>query len=180
MKKIVFIVGSLRKNGFNEQLAKKTEELIGNKANVEYLDWSRVPFFNQDLETNLPQEVQEVKDTIQKSDALWIFTPEYNHQIPGTLKNLLDWLSRGNPSVLKGKKVTFSSAAGGSGGASVRDFMMLLLNQMMMDTMNMPNFGIKVSLEGFQSGVLAFQDFELNQLKNQVNAFLQFIDQAKE
>ena len=175
MEKILFIVGSLRKNGFNEQLAKKTEELIGNDAQVEYLDWSKVPFFNQDLEANLPVEVQEVKDKVRESDALWIFTPEYNHQIPGPLKNLLDWLSRGAPSVLKDKKVTFAAAGGGSGGASVRDFMMLLLNQMMMDTMSMPNTGIQIPMTAFQTGQLEIESYPLNQLKRQVKAFLDYI-----
>ena len=175
LKKILFIVGSLRKNGFNEQLAKKTEELIGNDAQVEYLDWSKVPFFNQDLEANLPVEVQEVKDKVRESDALWIFTPEYNHQIPGPLKNLLDWLSRGAPSVLRDKKVTFAAAGGGSGGASVRDFMMLLLNQMMMDTMSMPNTGIQIPMTAFQTGQLEIESYPLNQLKRQVKAFLDYI-----
>jgi len=175
LKKILFIVGSLRKNGFNEQLAKKTEELIGDDAQVEYLDWSKVPFFNQDLEANLPVEVQEVKDKVRESDALWIFTPEYNHQIPGPLKNLLDWLSRGAPSVLKDKKVTFAAAGGGSGGASVRDFMMLLLNQMMMDTMSMPNTGIQIPMTAFQTGQLEIESYPLNQLKRQVKAFLDYI-----
>ena len=175
MKKILFIVGSLRKNGFNEQLAKKTEELIGDDAQVEYLDWSKVPFFNQDLEANLPVEVQEVKDKVRESDALWIFTPEYNHQIPGPLKNLLAWLSRGAPSVLKDKKVTFAAAGGGSGGASVRDFMMLLLNQMMMDTMSMPNTGIQIPMTAFQTGQLEIESYPLNQLKRQVKAFLDYI-----
>ena len=175
LKKILFIVGSLRKNGFNEQLAKKTEELIGDDAQVEYLDWSKVPFFNQDLEANLTVEVQEVKDKVRESDALWIFTPEYNHQIPGPLKNLLDWLSRGAPSVLKDKKVTFAAAGGGSGGASVRDFMMLLLNQMMMDTMSMPNTGIQIPMTAFQTGQLEIESYPLNQLKRQVKAFLDYI-----
>ena len=175
LKKILFIVGSLRKNGFNEQLAKKTEELIGDDAQVEYLDWSKVPFFNQDLEANLPVEVQEVKDKVRESDALWIFTPEYNHQIPGPLKNLLDWLSRGAPSVLKDKKVTFAAAGGGSGGASVRDFMMLLLNQMMMDTMSMPNTGIQIPMTAFQTGQLEIESYPLNQLKRKVKAFLDYI-----
>lgn len=175
LKKILFIVGSLRKNGFNEQLPKKTEELIGDDAQVEYLDWSKVPFFNQDLEANLPVEVQEVKDKVRESDALWIFTPEYNHQIPGPLKNLLDWLSRGAPSVLKDKKVTFAAAGGGSGGASVRDFMMLLLNQMMMDTMSMPNTGIQIPMTAFQTGQLEIESYPLNQLKRQVKAFLDYI-----
>lgn len=176
MKKILFIVGSLRKNGFNEQLAKKTEELIGESAQVEYLDWSKVPFFNQDLEANLPIEVQEVKDKVCQSDALWIFTPEYNHQIPGPLKNLLDWLSRGAPSVLKDKKVTFSAAGGGSGGANVRDLMMLLLNQMMMDTMNMPNTGIQIGMDAFKTGNLTIEGLPLNQLKRQVKAFLEYVE----
>ncbi|MDB7984744.1 NADPH-dependent FMN reductase [Faecalicoccus pleomorphus] len=148
---------------------------MGNDAQVEYLDWSKVPFFNQDLEANLPVEVQEVKDKVRESDALWIFTPEYNHQIPGPLKNLLDWLSRGAPSVLKDKKVTFAAAGGGSGGASVRDFMMLLLNQMMMDTMSMPNTGIQIPMTAFQTGQLEIESYPLNQLKRQVKAFLDYI-----
>ena len=34
MKKICMIVGSLRKNSFNLQLAKKVEELISSRADV--------------------------------------------------------------------------------------------------------------------------------------------------
>ena len=127
------------------------------------------------MEANLPVEVQEVKDKVRESDALWIFTPEYNHQIPGPLKNLLDRLSRGAPSVLKDKKVTFAAAGGGSGGASVRDFMMLLLNQMMMDTMSMPNTGIQIPMTAFQTGQLEIESYPLNQLKRQVKAFLDYI-----
>ena len=28
------------------------------------------------------------------ADGVWLFTPEYNYSIPGTVKNILDWLSR--------------------------------------------------------------------------------------
>ena len=45
-------------------------------------------------------------------------TPEYNHSIPGQLKNAIDWLSRpvlGNP--LSGKPVAVVGASTGSFGA---------------------------------------------------------------
>lgn len=53
--------------------------------------------------------------------------------------------------------------------------MMLLLNQMMMDTMNMPNTGIQISMEGFKTGQLVIEGLPLNQLKRQVKAFLDYI-----
>ena len=48
MKKILFIVGSTRKNSFNLQLAKEVQQMLEAKAEVTYLDSSDVPFFNQD------------------------------------------------------------------------------------------------------------------------------------
>ena len=50
MKKIVFIVGSLRKNSFNRSLAKLAEAALQDKAKVEYIQADAVPFLNQDIE----------------------------------------------------------------------------------------------------------------------------------
>jgi chromate reductase len=38
--------------------------------------------------------VREFRDAIAYSDGLIIVTPEYNHGMPGVLKNALDWASR--------------------------------------------------------------------------------------
>ena len=38
MKKILFIVGSLREGSFNRQLAREAEQMIGARAEVTYLD----------------------------------------------------------------------------------------------------------------------------------------------
>ena len=38
MKKIVFIIGSLRKESFNKKLAEEVEQMLTGRATVEYLD----------------------------------------------------------------------------------------------------------------------------------------------
>ena len=123
MKKILFIVGSRRKDSFNRQLAKLTEKLIQDQAEVSYLDYSSIPLMDQDIEYPAPEEIERVRKQCLSADAIWIFTPEYNHSYPGALKNLIDWLSRPlykgaarSENALNGKPFTISTAAGASGG----------------------------------------------------------------
>ena len=49
---------------------------------------------NQDIEHPAPEAVMRVREAVREADGLWLFSPEYNHAIPGPLKNLIDWLSR--------------------------------------------------------------------------------------
>ena len=118
MKNILFIVGSLRKGSFNHQLAEEAEKMLAGKANVSYLDYSKVPVFNQDLESPVLPVLAEVREQILAADAIWIFSPVYNFSIPGSVKNLLDWLSRSldlsdprGASAINEKVVTVSSVA---------------------------------------------------------------------
>ena len=94
MKKILMIVGSLRNNSLNMQLAKIAEEMLAGKAEVSFLDYADIPFMNQDIEYPAPESVSRVRQIVMEADGIWFFTPEYNSYIPGVLKNLLDWLSR--------------------------------------------------------------------------------------
>ena len=94
MKKVLLIVGSLRKESFNLQLAKLAEEMLKDKARVSILQYADLPFMNQDIEFPTPESVARVRQEVLAADGIWIFSPEYNYQIPGVLKNLLDWLSR--------------------------------------------------------------------------------------
>ncbi|HEM6488982.1 NADPH-dependent FMN reductase [Streptococcus suis] len=118
MKNILFIVGSLREGSFNHQMAKQAESILEGQATVSYLDYKDVPLMNQDLETPVLPTVQAARDAIIAADAIWIFSPVYNFAIPGTVKNLIDWLSRAldlsdtrGPSALQDKIVTVSSVA---------------------------------------------------------------------
>ena len=42
MKKILFVIGSLRAKSFNRQVANVAKELIGNQAEVQELDYRDV------------------------------------------------------------------------------------------------------------------------------------------
>ena len=61
MKKILFIVGSRRKDSFNRQLAKLTEKIIQDQAEVSYLDYSSIPLMDQDIEYPAPEEIERVR-----------------------------------------------------------------------------------------------------------------------
>ena len=84
-----FIVGSLRKDSFNRQLAKEAENYLAGKAEITHLDYTDVPFVNQDIEYPAPAAVIQLRETVAKADGIWIFTPEYNFSYPGHLKNVL-------------------------------------------------------------------------------------------
>ncbi len=56
MKHIVFIIGSLRKDSFNRQLAMVAESLLKDRFVISYLDFENIPYFNQDKES---QQVAE-------------------------------------------------------------------------------------------------------------------------
>ncbi len=92
--KILGIVGSLRQGSFNKSLLISAIDLAPKEMNIEIFDLGKIPPFNQDMETNLPESVKEFKDKIISADGILFATPEYNYSIPGVLKNAIDWASR--------------------------------------------------------------------------------------
>ena len=91
---IVMIVGSIRKESYNMQIAKTMQERYKEKMDIHIADIGSLPFFNQDEEHDPPQIVKEFKEGIKQADGVIIVTPEYNWSVPGVLKNALDWASR--------------------------------------------------------------------------------------
>lgn len=120
MKKIVFIIGSGRKNSFNKTLSQVAAKELEGEAEIEVVDVLDVPLLNQDEEFPAPEGVQKVRDVVMAADGVWLFTPEYNYSIPGTVKNILDWLSRPltsdyekkSETAIAGKVVTASGVGG--------------------------------------------------------------------
>lgn len=180
MKNVLMIVGSLRKDSFNLQLAKRVAEMLEGRAQVRFLDYGDLPFMNQDIEFPAPESVDRVRRAVREADGIWIVSPEYNHQIPGVLKNLLDWLSRPlepndrqRVSAAKGKIITISGVAGKSGAAYVRENLSELLEFMSMELVSGMGTGFSLGAEAFQSGKLVLTEEEKAELARQAEEFLQ-------
>ena len=178
MKKILFIIGSLRAKSFNRQLAMMAKEIIGNRAEMSELDFSDLPLLNQDIEQPEPVAVARIRKAVSDADALWIFTPEYNSSYPGHLKNLLDWLSRpvipldyGTPTCINGKRVAISGAGGKAATANCRAKLTELLTFIKADVLT-EQTGIAVSAEAWGTDVLTLTDEQKALLSAQADALI--------
>lgn len=178
MKKILFIIGSLRNDSFNRQLACEAEQMIGTRAAVTYLDYSDVPLINQDIEFPEPETVARLRAAVKEADGIWVFTPEYNFSYPGHVKNLFDWLSRPlvpgdyeTPTVINGKKVALSGAGGKMATAKCREKLAELLTFIRAEVIE-PQTGIVLNLEAWTEGRMILTEEQKAMLKVQAEAFL--------
>lgn len=91
---IAVIVGSLRRESFNRQLAKALVKLAPPEFVFEELRIDDLPLYNQDDDDNQAAPVQRLKSRIGAARGLLFVTPEYNRSVPGVLKNAIDHASR--------------------------------------------------------------------------------------
>ena len=88
------VVGSLRRESFNHNLANSLPKLMPPDFTLRTLEISDLPLYNQDDDTNQAPAVKRLKADIQASQGIIFVTPEYNRSIPGVLKNAIDHASR--------------------------------------------------------------------------------------
>lgn len=92
---IAVIVGSLRRESFNRQLAEalvRLDEADGHRFTL--LEIGDLPLYNQDDDADQPAPARRLKEQVRAADGLIFVTPEYNRSIPGVLKNAIDHASR--------------------------------------------------------------------------------------
>lgn len=172
-KNVLIVVGTLRKNGFNEQLAQRIEALLEGRANVSRLDYSALPLMNQDLEDPERAEVAAVREAVRQADGVWFVSPQYNASFPGHVKNLVDWLSRPLPG--KGRDTAVSGAGGRTATAEMRAALDALLAFVGAQVMTEKETGIALSGESWMSGTLTLSPEDEAALAAQADAFLEFI-----
>ena len=116
---VLAISGSLRDDSFNRKLLLNAAELLPGGVELELWDGLKaIPPFDEDDERFTPPTVTLMRDTLLGADAILFATPEYNHSIPGQLKNAIDWSSRPvATNALRGKPVAVIGASTGAFGA---------------------------------------------------------------
>lgn len=183
MKKILFVIGSLRKQSFNRELSETVKSMLQSKAEVTELDYFQVPFINQDDEYPAPQAVTDARKAVAEADGVWIFSPEYNYSYPGHVKNLIDWLSRpvdpadrNAPTVLAGKKFTLTGAGGKAATAGCRKLLTTLLTVLKADVMTEGQTGIALNTEAWTESRMILTEEQKAQLAKQAELFLEFIE----
>jgi len=112
---ILVIYGSLREGSLNKALAPK-------EMNIELSGIEGFPLYDDKIEkTAFPEVATKLKEKIAAADGILVVTPEYNRSIPGSLKNALDWTSRGKVP-WKQKPVGVIGASDGVRGASFAQY----------------------------------------------------------
>ena len=118
--RVVAIAGSLRQASYNRGLLRAAVAVAPAWMVLDVFDLAPIPMYNQDVEdAGEPLSVVALKRAIREADALLVATPEYNHGVPGILKNAIDWASRPRAtSPLKDKPVAIMGASPGRGSTA--------------------------------------------------------------
>ena len=118
--RVLGISGSLRRDSFNSALLRAAaERLPGGAELVSYERLAEIPPYDEDVElAGVPEPVEDLRRAVREADAVLVATPEYNHSLPGQLKNALDWVSRpAGQSAQRGKPAAAIGASTGMFGA---------------------------------------------------------------
>ena len=93
--KIVGISGSIRSKSFNTLLLSAAAQFLPQNADFVMLAIDRLDHYNEDLDSDRkPPEVSIFLREIESASVILFASPEYNHSMPGVLKNAIDWASR--------------------------------------------------------------------------------------
>lgn len=122
MTRIAAFGGSLRRGAFNTSLLNAACRLAPEDVEVTLVDIHELPLYNADLDEHYgggpqPAAATELRNALERADAVLIVTPEYNWSVPGFIKNAIDWVSRpAMKSPLAGKPALIMGASGGPAG----------------------------------------------------------------
>lgn len=147
---IAVIVGSLRKDSLNRQLADALAHLAPTDFSFSQVQLHDLPLYNQDDDTHQAEQVLRMKAHIQKSHGLLFVTPEYNRSIPGVLKNAIDHASRPMGQGVWGGKPAgvIGASVGALGTAMAQQHLRNILSYLNVPTMGQPE-GFVHAKEGF-------------------------------
>ena len=132
--RLIGMSGSLRTGSYSGAVLTTLGEKFANRADLRIYDLAAIPPYDEDCGSdNLPAPVRELLSAIAEADGVVLCPPEFNHGMPGVLKNALDWASPStSASVLAYKPVAIMTATRAAlGGARCLDHLRAVLGAMM-------------------------------------------------
>jgi len=172
-----YFVGSLSEKSINRTLSKALVKLAPEQLELREIPIKDLPLYNRDLDSDYPAEAKALKDAIAHVDAVLFVTPEYNRDIPGSLKNAIDWASRpwGQNSFSRKPSAVIGASPGKIGTAVAQQNLRSILS-----FCNSPQMNVVEAYIQFTPGLIS-DDGEVNDetteefLRNFMNEFAQFI-----
>jgi chromate reductase len=118
---VLALGGSLRRNSFNHRVVQAVPTLAPKSLQISvYDELASVPLFNEDLEMpRAPPGVERLRSAVASAEGMLIATPEYNQSLPGVVKNMVDWLARGEPVVIEDKPIGILGVTPGAWGTRI-------------------------------------------------------------
>lgn len=184
MTRIIGISGSLRAASLNSALLRAAAATAPAGVEIEIASIDSIPLYNEDLEHNaFPAAVSAIKEMLAGADGLLIVTPEYNHSIPGVLKNAVDWISRPPadiPKVFQGLPVAIIGATpGGFGTVLAQSAWLPVIAKLGMR----PWFGMSIALshatDAFGADGALVDAAAHDRIQQFVSSFAEFVARAR-
>ncbi|MBU8877393.1 NAD(P)H-dependent oxidoreductase [Bacillus sp. FJAT-29790] len=179
--KIVAIVGSNREQSFNKKLVSFMKIHFHNKVEIEILPIDELPMYNEDKELSPPDIVNTIKSKISASEGMIIATPEYNHSIPGVLKNALDWFSRVDKVMVKKPVMVVGGTPGALGTVRAQIHLRQILNSPGVSALTLPGNEVFIGAihEKFDESGKLIHEPTVNFLNTVMDNFLDWVEKAK-
>ena len=137
---IAVLVGSLRKDSLNRQLATALARLAPDGFEFQQLEIGNLPLYNQDDDAHPAESVVRLKAALGAAQGVLFVTPEYNRSLPGVLKNAIDHASRPyGQSAWAGKPAgVLGLSIGGTGTCMAQQHLRNVLAYLDMPTLGQP------------------------------------------
>jgi chromate reductase len=146
-----YMIGSLSAASINRILARALVRLAPPEWKMVEIPIKDLPLYNRDLDGDYPPEARALKDTLANVDSVLFVTPEYNRDIPGSLKNAIDWASRpyGQNSFARKPSAVIGTSPGKIGTAVAQQHLRSILGYCNSPQMNSPEAYIQ-----FEKGLI--------------------------
>ncbi|MGA2392994.1 MAG: NADPH-dependent FMN reductase [Candidatus Lustribacter sp.] len=152
--RILGICGSLRDGAYSLFVLQALKAVASPATDLNIRRLHDVPMFGPDdhAKRNFPPGAESLREQVIAADAILIATPEYNHSVPGALKNALEWL-HGRPGLLEDKPAGMvSTAPGPHGGINAQHALQLILTSMGAKALSLPEIAVNDVRNKFDAG----------------------------